>query len=149
MREKNHKIDLPAHQPSKKRRKSASSGQDKSNSFNSKFQDRPYAQLFEESKLWKVIFSLSSPVDLHKWQRVSKSFQILLSEEETWEAVRICQFGTAPAPLQGMTEKRFMRLLAGRGCDTCKNVRVERPQWAFARRLCDGCLNRQLIRVCH
>lgn len=97
--------------------------------------------------IWEEIFRVTDPNTLLGLRSTCKIFHEILSKEALWKQCRGNMFRDSPPPPKGLSEPRYMDLLAGSGCMTCSIKRTKRVQWAFKSRLCDKCFTTRTMKV--
>lgn len=98
--------------------------------------------------VWQMILSYCPQKFLFKALRINKSFQHALSYESAWRKNRIQNFGPdMPDPLPGMKEWEYAGLIDGMGCMDCGNAKTRKCYWAFQKRWCAKCLEKNTLSV--
>lgn len=100
-------------------------------------------------EIWLEIFSVSEPKWLGRARRVSKTFKVLIDNNDMWKRARQCHHPNYPSPMFGLTEMQMWSLRWGRDCTTC-GTRAGKISihWQFHARLCLECSRKYLIHVC-
>lgn len=100
-------------------------------------------------EIWLEIFSFSEPKWLARVQRVSRTFKSLIDNEDVWKRARRYRHPDYPGPLFGFTEMGMWSFRWGLDCTRCGMKKIEVVKyWQFYARLCRGCSEMVLIRVC-
>ncbi|KAJ9605028.1 hypothetical protein H2200_010417 [Cladophialophora chaetospira] len=101
--------------------------------------------------VWIRIFSFCDPKFLLEARTIDKHRSRLLSEYSMiWMESRINHYGSdMPACPKGLTEKKYVELLAGRGCQNakCSKGETQKVHWLFQLRLCTDCFAEKTMRV--
>ena len=101
--------------------------------------------------VWIRIFSFCDPKFLLEARTIDKHRCRLLSEYSMiWTESRMNHYGSdMPACPKGLTEKQYVELLAGRGCQNskCSKEETQKVHWIFQLRLCTECLAEKTMRV--
>ncbi|KAI9704157.1 MAG: hypothetical protein M1836_007018 [Candelina mexicana] len=96
--------------------------------------------------VWQMILSYCPQKFLFKARQINKSFQHALSYESAWRKNRIQNYGPdMPDPLPGMKEWEYARLIEGMGCMDCGNKKTRKCYWAFQKRWCAKCLEKNTL----
>lgn len=100
-------------------------------------------------EIWLEIFSVSEPRWLGRTRRVSKTFKMLIDNNDVWKRARRCHHPNYSNPMFGLTEMQMWSFRWGRDCTTC-GTRTGKISihWQFHARLCLGCSRKYLIHVC-
>ncbi|KAL9605102.1 MAG: hypothetical protein Q9219_000036 [cf. Caloplaca sp. 3 TL-2023] len=98
--------------------------------------------------VWAQILSHSNPAAVLRLSNVCRDLRALLSEVSVWKAIRHNNYGADhPDPPPGITERQYVDLIVGTGCQSkdCNNHRTNKTIWAFRRRWCPPCLRKKTV----
>jgi len=99
--------------------------------------------------VWENILVFCGLDFLLKARSVHPSFKSVLGNERAWKAARLHQFGPDhPGPPSDLNEMQYADLIVGHGCQTkgC-TTRARRTYWAYRRRWCERCLEKNTTKV--
>ena len=101
--------------------------------------------------IWLHVFKYCKPDFLFKIRSISKSFKDALSKESAWSQTLCQQFGSnLPPPPPGLSYMNYANLLTQHGCQCCRDEgkgSTRRTYWAFQRRFCETCLDKNIVFV--
>ena len=98
--------------------------------------------------IWELILPYCPLRFLFTARNVSKLFRERLAYSSLWKKCRIRNYGTEmPDALSGMKEWDYANLLEGLGCMGCTNKKTRKTYWAFQKRWCAKCLEKNTILV--
>lgn len=101
--------------------------------------------------VWINILSFAEPKFLLEARTINRHFYRLLQENTAiWRDSRINHYGPdMPSCPKGLSEKQFVELLAGRGCQNskCSMDKTHKVHWMYQVRLCPNCLVQKTMRV--
>jgi hypothetical protein len=101
--------------------------------------------------IWVRILSFCEPKFVLEARTINKHFNQLLTEHSAiWRECRLNHYGRdMPGLPTGLTEKQYVELLAGRGCQhsKCSKGETLKVHWTFQVRLCADCLFEKTMRV--
>ncbi|OAL22731.1 hypothetical protein AYO20_11130 [Fonsecaea nubica] len=99
--------------------------------------------------VWAGVFSFCEPKLLLELKTLSRFHYELLSDNSViWRNSRIHHYGAdMPECPRGLTEKQYVELLAGRGCQSkdCHLGRTFKVHWTFQVRLCSSCFKQKTM----
>lgn len=98
---------------------------------------------------WRIILERTTPEFLLDARTICKVWNDLLKEDAIWRRARVETYGPdSPSPPQGMSERKFADLIAGRGCQnrSCPKVNTTKVFWAFRTRMCDECFKERTVK---
>ncbi len=99
--------------------------------------------------IWELILPYCPLRFLFTARNISKQFRERLRYESLWKKCRIQNHGEdMPEPLPGMKEWDYANLMEGLGCMGCGNKRTRKTYWAFQKRWCAKCLEKNTVLVC-
>ncbi|OAP62412.1 hypothetical protein AYL99_04615 [Fonsecaea erecta] len=97
--------------------------------------------------VWVDVLSFCEPKFLLEAKTLNRFFYNLLSDNSAiWRKSRINHYGVdMPECPKGLSEKQYVELLAGRGCQSkgCHVDRTSKVHWTFQARLCPNCFNKK------
>lgn len=101
--------------------------------------------------VWIRILSFCDPKFLLEARTIDRHRSRLLAEYSLiWTESRINHYGSdMPDCPQGLSEKQYVELLAGRGCQNsqCSRGETQKVHWHFQLRLCTDCFVEKTMRV--
>lgn len=99
--------------------------------------------------IWELILPYCPLRFLFTARNINKIFRERLGYASLWKKCRIQNYGTdMPEPLMGMKEWDYADLVEGLGCMGCQNKRTRKTYWAFQKRWCAKCLEKNTVSVC-
>ena len=103
--------------------------------------------------IWLHVMRYCNIEFLLKMRSISRAFREALSTDSdtVWSQTLRRQFGSnLPAPPPGLSQMHYANLLTQHGCQSCRDEgkgSTRRTYWAFQRRFCEGCLDRNIVFV--
>lgn len=99
--------------------------------------------------IWELILPYCPLGFLFTANNIDKRFRKRLTYESLWKKCRVQNYGAdMPDPLPGMKEWDYAKLIEGLGCMGCTNKKTRKTYWAFQKRWCAKCLEKNTILVC-